>query len=153
MATPTLSSEYSINDSWFGPKLSVIMENSDKVLQLSTGKIIADGKQHLVFAGDTKTEKQHLHFFGRNIERFINLLPEVHYKTILSQFNSNANILEVSCYNGKPYCFIKRWFFLPEDSSTWIPTTSSFQIDISMMTYIVQFLKKHYQQPTEEEKK
>ena len=149
------------------------MENSDKVLQLSTGKIIADGKQHLVFAGDTKTEKQHLHFFGRNIERFINLLPEVQnnitkatsmaekdpdlqqviYKTIFSQFNSNANILEVSCYNGKPYCFIKRWFFLPEDSSTWIPTTSSFQIDISMMTYIVQFLKKHYQQPTEEEKK
>ena len=107
MTTPTLSSEYSINDSWFAAKLSVIMENSDKVLQLSTGKIIADGKQHLVFAGDTKTEKQHLHFFGRNIERFINLLPEVQnnitkatsmaekdpdlqqviYKTILSQFN------------------------------------------------------------------
>ena len=140
------------------------MDCLENTLRLSSGYIIAHPKNKLEFVVEHGSETNKITLFGKGIWKLIAILPDVEksileasqlaeadqelqkvvYKSFLACFNATAYILEVQTYNGKPYCFIKRFFTLPENPSEWLPTKLMFQIDIGMMEHFKLYLRKYY---------
>lgn len=131
----------------------------ENTLRLSSGIIVAKNKS-CDFISDKDNKKMTL--YGKDILKLINELDQLNqhiekatslaqedqhlvttvYKQIISQFYTNAYILEVSTYEGKCFIFLKRWFVLADSPTIWRPTKTCFKIEQAMIKHIKTFLQK-----------
>ena len=143
--------------------LSVMMESSIDILRLSSGTIVAHPTKKLEFIVNDATSK--ITLFDKGIKKLMSILLDniddkiseatclaekdinlhkVTFSEFLSQFGSTAYVFHIQTYNGKPYCFIKRFFTVADNPSEWIPTKLMFKIDVDMLNHFKHFLEIHY---------